>query len=406
MKSQKNKQLNKDDSPSILIVDPQIEGHHLTWIAYIVRVFLKHNFNVTLLADLRKESHDLIKNAVNDMINEISIISAFNENGSYVGGTCFNSILKVMENYNINDVFMNELDLVASNCLRKAAIRWYPPKKLKGKISGVYFRPRFLSETNFSFSNKIKYAGFKQLCINQWFKHIFLMDELQVDFARDQFINTGFHLLPDPWDGDYSIKQSYASTALDIPDNKFVILQFGIGTRRKGLHLVVEAMRNMSDSKNIYLLCAGKLSIDSELRTQLEILEQQNKAKIIDRYVSHEEEKLCFCATDIVLLPYIEHFGSSAVLSRAAASGKPVIASNYGLTGWRVNNNKLGLTFQSNDSNALLLSIEKMADMDEKNRNIFQKNAFEYAKTCSMEAFEKSLISPFNQKKKQTESNE
>ncbi|KPA19753.1 glycosyltransferase family 1 [Candidatus Magnetomorum sp. HK-1] len=385
-------------SPSILIVDPQVEGHHLTWIGYITRVFFKHNFQVTLLSDFREKSQELVKNAVNDITNEIRIVSAFNENGQYVGGNCFNSILKVMEKYSIDDVFMNELDLVASNCLRKAAIGCYPPPKLKGILSGVYFRPRFLSETHFSFSNKIKSVGFKKLCQNQYFKHIFLMDEQQVARANLNFNKVGFHLLPDPWDGDYSFKQRDAQEALKLPKNRFILLQFGIGTRRKGLHLVVEAMKNMPENTPVFLLCAGKLSIDSELRSQLEELEKQNKAKILDRYVSQEEEKFCFCATDSVLLPYVEHFGSSAVLSRAAASGKPVIASDYGLTGWRVCNYELGLSFKSNDAESLRIAIDQMLNMNEKDRNVFHHHALDYAQTCSLDSFEKSLISPFNQK--------
>ncbi|MBF0450959.1 MAG: glycosyltransferase [Candidatus Magnetomorum sp.] len=383
-------------SQSILIVDPQVDGHHLTWIRYVTTIFLNHNFHVTLMTDLRDQSRPLIEDAIADKLNDICLISAFNENGHYRGGNCLNSISLAQKQTPSNHIFMNELDLVASTCLRKTAIGFYPPKTIKGAVSGVYFRPRFLSEGKFSFSNMIKSIGFRKLCRNQWFKNIFLMDEQRIDQIARYFPTVAFHLLPDPWDGDFSINQNDARSALNLPDNRFILLQFGIGTRRKGLHLVIEAMNTIPESSPVFLLCAGKLSIDSGLRDQLERLEKQNRAIILDRYVSQQEEKLCFCAADTVLLPYVDHFGSSGVLSRAAASGKPVIASDYDLTGWRVHQYELGLIFQSNDSNHLRSTINIMASMDERQRNEFHHNALTFAQSCSLDAFERALVEPFN----------
>ena len=63
------------------------------------------------------------------------------------------------------------------------------------------------------------------------------------------------------------------------------------------------------------------------------------------RYITDQEEKLGFCACDAVLLPYIGHIGSSAILSRAAAAGKMVIASDEGLIAKRVRKHGLGRLF-------------------------------------------------------------
>jgi glycosyltransferase involved in cell wall biosynthesis len=347
------------------------------------------------MADFREQSKSIVNEAIADVINDIRLVSAFNDNGQYKGKNCLSSISIIQNQIPSNFIFMNELDLIASNCFRKAAIGIYPPITLKGMISGVYFRPRFLSEKHFSVSNMIKLLGFKKMCKKGWWNHLFLMDEQRIQQISSQFPNVAFHLLPDPWDGNFSIDQKKARNKLNLPENRFIILQFGIGTRRKGIHLVVDAINSLPESSPVFLLCAGKLEIDSSLRSQLDHLEQQNRAMIIDRYVSSDEEKLCFCATDLVLLPYVDHYGSSSVLSRAAASGKPVIASDYDLTGWRVKHHQLGLTFQTNDTKAFRSAITKMIDINDTKRNEFQKNALKFSHSCSLDAFERSLIKPF-----------
>jgi len=380
---------------SILIVDPQTEGHHLTWIRYVTRTFLNQNFQVTLMADLRAQSAPLVKNAIANEIKEIRLISTFDEKVCCRGGNYLKKIARTQHQKPSANIFMNELDLVASNCLRKAAIGLYPPQRIKGILSGVYFRPRFLFENRFSIANLIKSYGFQKLYRDQWFKHIFLMDEQRTASVVNQFPNLKFHLLPDPWDGNFSIRQKHAQSVLELPQNRFIILQFGIGTRRKGIHLVIEAMKNLPESSPIFLLCAGKLSINSKLRRQLELLEKRNKAKVLDRYVSHQEEELCFCATDTVLLPYVQHLGSSGVLSRAAAAGKPVIASDFDLTGWRVCHHELGLLFQDSNINAFCSAINTMASMNEHQLNKFHLNALKFGQTCNLKEFETALVSPF-----------
>ena len=380
---------------SVLIVDPQTEGHHLTWIRYATNAFLSEGFKVTLMADLRKEAAPLVKEAIIDEIKDIELVSAFNEKRRYSGGSCLASIAQIQKQTPSTHIFMNELDLIASNCLRKAAMGQMPPQITKGILSGVYFRPRFLFESKFSLSNAIKSKGFQNLYKNKWFQHIFIMDEQKIRKSAERFPAINFHLLPDPWDGNFSISSDKARSTLNLPTDRFIVLQFGIGTKRKGLHLVVEAMEKLPEDSRVFLLCAGKLSIAPKLRQRLYELEKQNKAKIFDRYVTQREEELCFCASDAVLLPYVRHMGSSGVLPRAAAAGKPVIASDFDLTGWRVRHHGLGLLFQSENADGLHAAIRSLEDMKEQEFDKFHQNAMSYAKTCHLNAFKKALTAPF-----------
>ena len=83
----------------------------------------------------------------------------------------------------------------------------------------------------------------------------------------------------------------------------------------------------------MHLLCVGKLAGDSEIAEELAELERLGMAWVIDRHVGQAEEEESFAACDAVSLAYVDHFGSSGVLSRAAGAGKPVMHPIKGFLG-------------------------------------------------------------------------
>ena len=346
------------------------------------------------MVDIGPENAPKIHSVLQDRLKDVQLISAFNEKGRYHGGSCLNSVALAHKAHGFSHIFFNELDIFASNCLRKAAFGGYPPQNIKGLLSGIYFRPRFLFGKR-TLGNAVKAAGFKRLYQNHWFKNIFLMDEQRIDIVSKKFPDINFNFLPDPWDGNFSIDQEKARAELNLPPGKFIVLQFGIGTKRKGLHHVVNAMMKLPDTSDVLLLCAGKLSMPSKFERQLYKLQEQGKARILNRYVSDGQEKLCFCASDAVLLPYVRHMGSSGVLPRACAAGKPVIASDFDLVGFRVKQYGLGLVFEHGNAVQLGAAIHKLARMDVAQKESFKKNNLSYAKRCHYEKFKQAVTIPF-----------
>jgi glycosyltransferase involved in cell wall biosynthesis len=387
--------LDKTPSRHILIFEPRTEGHHLSWLRYVTEDLLSAGFRVTVAVDWRAESKELIQNNLSALIARISIISIFNNVGNLKGGNRLKTLAKCFKESGAQEVFINNLDDIASHCLRSASVGSYPPKTLQGLLSGVYFRPRFLANPIWPPGNIIKTFGFRKLCKNHWFKNIFLMDEYLFADAKKKYADATFHFLPDPWDGNFSHSQKDARETLGIPPDQLVLLNYGIGDRRKGLHLTVRAMLESSPDSRLFLLCAGRISKDRELLKKLSQLEIRGRAKVLDRYVSDSEESLCFCASDVVLLPYIQHFGSSGVLSLSAAAGKMVIASDEGLVGRRVREHNLGWLFTSRDIEGLKRCMNKAALLSESDMEQFQQAALLYAKACSREAFRNALLASF-----------
>jgi glycosyltransferase involved in cell wall biosynthesis len=385
----------KFSQPHILIFEPRVEGHNLIWLRYITEDPLTAGFRLTLAVDYRPESKELIQNRLSLLINEVAVISVFNEAGKLRGGSKLKALGDCLNESGAQEAFMPNFDEIASHCLRSAAAGFYPPKLLQGRLNGVYFRPRFLANSTWPFGNIIKAFGFRRLCQQLWFKNIYLMDEYLFATNKDKYPRPIFHFLPDPWSGAFSYSQQGAQKALRIPSNKLVLLNYGIGTRRKGLHLVVNSMLKSSPDSQLFLLCAGQIAKDPKLTSGLDQLKKWCLAKVMNRYVSDFEEKLCFCASDVVLLPYIKHFGSSGVLSRAAAAGKMVIASDEELLGQRVREHKLGWVFPSGNIKELKKCMDEATLLKDSDLSQFRQSALCYANSCSREAFRKALLSSY-----------
>lgn len=381
--------------PHILIFEPRIKGHHLKWLRYITEDIIDAGFKLTLGVDWRPESKKLICNELSSLIEKVKILSIYTEAGKLRKGSKLKALADCFSESRAQEVFVNNLDDIVSHCLRRASVGIFPPKMLQGRVSGVYFRPRFLLNPVWPLGNLIKTIGFKHLLKKRWFKNIYLMDEYLFSSIQDRPIDQSFHFLPDPWSGDFSQSKDQARKILKIPLDKFVFLNYGIGDKRKGLHLVIRAMLEASGESRLFFLCAGQISKNNNIRNGLDRLESLGSAKVMDRYVSDVEEALCFCAADAVLLPYLNHFGSSGVLSLAAGAGKIVVASDDGLVGRRVLKHKLGLLFSSGNTKALVKSMTQAMSLSQSDRDQFQNSALKYALSCNREAFRQALLAPF-----------
>jgi glycosyltransferase involved in cell wall biosynthesis len=383
--------LNKIDK-HILIAEPRLGGHHLTWLKYIVEDFLFLGCTVSLITDNRPKPAAIIKKYLGSLISKITFLPFYNNKGAFLQGTQLATMAKAMADTGADELFINNLDAIMSKMLRSAFIGKTPPKNIHGKINGIYFRPRFLTNTFWPINNFLKSKGFKNLDTKGWLNHIFLLDEYLLVTANKLQQQCQFHFLPDTWHGIFTTSQESARQQLDLPEKKYILLNYGIGDRRKGLYLVIEALLNIKNTTNIFLLCAGSLNNDQKMNDGLRLLVKQGKAALFDRYVTDEEEQLCFAACDTVLLPYIGHFGSSGVLSRATAAGKLVLASDEGLVGKRVEKHNLGLLFQTGSADDLQKQLTCLISMENSKKHTLQTASKTYSENCNRQAFRKSLV--------------
>jgi glycosyltransferase involved in cell wall biosynthesis len=101
---------------------------------------------------------------------------------------------------------------------------------------------------------------------------------------------------------------------------------------------------------------------------------------------------MCFAASDAVLLPYLNHFGTSGVLSRAMAAAKPVIVSDEQLLGRLTREHRLGFVFPPGNIPALRDCIQRVTQLSATERAQFTEAARHFASVYSRAAFRTALL--------------
>jgi hypothetical protein len=376
----------------ILIFEPRLEGHHLSWLGYVTEDFLHAGHRLTLAIDGREAARSRYQEQLGELLNQVSVNSLFDSDQQLKGGTKLSTLHICFVQSQADQAFVNNLDDIASSMLRRASVGLLPPQPLQGKLSGVYFRPRFLANPLWPIGNLPKHIGFHRLVKHGWFHRICLLDEYLFERHHRGYSRAGLTFLPDPWSGNFEMSQSQARERLGITPDKLVLLHYGIGTRRKGLHLVIQTMLSSTRPEGWHLLYAGQLSNDKKIARGLQRLSNRGDATVLNRYVSKAEEQACFAATDIVLLPYVRHFGSSGVLALSTAAGKTVVTSDDGLIARRVRERELGLCFASGNAHELEKTLKTAQATLASNPRQFTEAAHRYARGCNRQAFRDALV--------------
>lgn len=376
---------------SILIYDPNVDGHHIGYLRFISESLLHAGYKVSLAIDTRPESFPRIQEQMDDLLGRMQVISAFGDANDLTKDKV-KCVAECLVKSGAASVFLTTFDEIASELLRRAAFGLMPPAVLRGKLGGIYMRPRFLDGCGLSPNLWIKSLGFTRLLRHGWFRQLLFLDPFMDAQLKVKHPHAPSFFLPDPYPENFTADCAQARQTLGVPSGRQVFLFYGGAYRRKGLHLAVKAMLNLPENSPAFLLCAGKQPEDSDLAGDLEKLASQGRAIFINRYVSTEEEKLVFAACDFVLLPYIGHFGSSGVLARAAGAGKPVIASDEQLVGRLTRKYSLGLLFPSGNVPALQRAVLQAAAASPSELARWQHGAQAFAGQCSHAAFQAALI--------------
>lgn len=384
----------------ILIFEPRIEGHHIPSLVCLTEELIAAGIKVSVALDTKSpEAKWRIKDRSKELLNKINIVSLFDNSGHYKGGSKLKAAAICLEESEADEIFFNSFDEIASNMLRWASLGIYPPKSLKGKISGIYIRPRPLDKEESGLNKWVKKQGFNCLYKKGWIKRLFFLDEFILPQVKQGYPAIESNFLPDPWTGEFNLSTAEARINLNIKTKRIVLVHYGIGSKRKGLHLLLEALGKYPNHP-FFLLVAGPQEDDDDI-AMVTKLQSEGKALLFNRYISSPiEEKSIIGAADWVLLPYVDHYGSSNLLGKAASAGKFVLASDYHLIGKRVHEHKLGRVFANNDSESLLAQLKEIAEMESPTPNECQlKQMRSYANSCSRAAFKETIHGVYGEKK-------
>ncbi len=376
----------------VLVYEPSVDGHHVGWLRFITDDLLNAGFQLTLALDTRPAAMKRVESQMADLIPHLKIIPAIAEQSDEAKTTSPTHVAACLKKSGAARVFLAHFNDIASTLLRRAAFRWMPDASLRGWLGGIYLRPQFLEASALSPNQAIKKIGFRRLVQNDWLNPLLLPDPQLCELARKKYPRAPISFLADPYPENFFADRAASRKQFNLPDDKFVFLFYGGNYKRKGLHLAVEAMLKMSAPGRAFMLCAGLLPKNERLAGDLAVLRSQGRAEIVNRYVSAEEEKQLFAASDAVLLPYLNHHGTSGVLSCSAGAGRPVIASDEHFIGQIVRQYKMGLLFRSGNVKKLQEVIVRAASTSADELSKWQAGAQAYAKNCSRDAFRSALV--------------
>ena len=324
----------------LLLLEPRVEGHHLTWLRMVLEDLLATGVRLTMALDHSPEAEHRWREQLSGLLDGVQCIPVKVTHGRRCRVSAA-AAAEALESSGADEIYMGALDEFGSAALRRAAFGFNPPSALRGRWSGIYHRPRFL-EPGQSPNDWLKRLGLARLLRAGWWRRIFLVDEFLWAQARTIWPASPFFFLPTPGSQSFAIPAAQARQQLGLPLGSKIFLFFGGGSRRKGLHVALDTFQALPANLSAFLLVAGQQLAEPKLLSQMAALEKAGRARVINRYISAAEEELCFCASDFALLPYLDHFGTSAVLSNAVIAGLPVLASDDQLLGRRVREHGLG----------------------------------------------------------------
>ena len=194
------------------------------------------------------------------------------------------------------------------------------------------------------------------------------------------------------------ISKEEARKELGIGNEELVVLFFGFIRKYKGLDILLDAIKEIQNSKfkiqNLKLLVAGEFYEDRKLYDE-QIAKLGIKDSLILRtdFIPDSEVKNYFCAADVVIQPY-RNATQSGVTPLAYHFEIPMIVTNVGGLPQMVPDNKAGLVAQPTAKSL----AEKITEYFDKGENYFLPYLVEEKKKFSWAKMTESIFEVANSK--------
>jgi len=145
------------------------------------------------------------------------------------------------------------------------------------------------------------------------------------------------------------------------PANPRRLLFFGVARPTKGLHILLQAMRELPEHR---LTIAGdfkEASYKKRILDQIAALPKE-QIRLIDRFVDDDEIPELFGRSSLVIMPYTFFHAHSGVLRLALKYGVPMVASDVGSFSESVRGWGVGECVPPNDAGTLAEAIRRMEE--------------------------------------------
>lgn len=357
-----------------MVFDLDARGHHPGYIQHLVSYWCQHDLPGhldVLVSQAFMQQHTDIINLANgcSTIRFVSISKAEQAelfSSEDLGNSFRGRIVRAFQEWRLLRKYAKSLGTTHAVVmyLDKMLLRLALGAAFPCSISAVYFRPllHYAVFPNYNPEGKEGIWRWRdRLCLARFLpssslKTLFCLDPFAVEYINQVYDTTKAVHLVDPVQR-YSHKAEDCEqlrTQLGIEPGRSVFLLFGaLENEHKGLDQVLEAIAQVPPAlcRRMTLLLAGTMTPKSqqELAPRLAQLTETHSIQIVTHYKFIPDQSIYpyFHSADVVLVPYQRHIGMSAILVRAAAAQKPVLASDFGVMGELTRRYQLGITVDS-----------------------------------------------------------
>ena len=365
-----------------MLFDLDTDGHHSIYIQHLVEYWLRNRPMGRLFVVVSPSFVQTFPNIANvPKMSRARFIAVGNDEYDVVR----KSQSKIARRYNewgLINRYARQLN--ADRCLIMYFDHLQLPFILGRKppcpVSGIYFRPSFHYNSfpgyATTYASKLRQLIYWHMLVRvltrPYLKNLFCLDPFGTRYIKKLIPEAKILPLPDPvqiYDSEHSSKERLKAS-LGVARTRRIFLLFGAITRRKGVYQVLKSLALLPRSvgERLCLMIVGpvKPAETARLLSQIDQLRKTSTVEIIlqNGFVSDRCAEPYFQISDVVIALYQNHVGSSNVLLRAAATGRPVLASHFGLIGEMVRTYNLGITVDASAPPEIAKAVIALVEHD------------------------------------------
>lgn len=368
----------------IILVDPHVSGHHLSYIRIYSRAFVDLDHEVTILCQEAGTVGTYLAELPDKYRSRIRVcklsrrnISAFESAHAKKQGVVSNLWKSFFSWLDFRDITR----AIKRNCLDRDAlvfILWldtyisrYLPAiavdlTLPAKFAGLYFHPAHLKPAGEVGRYERDLLFFIPLFQSKKLAFVGGFDDLMMSKLANRYRGVIFRTLPDiaekhePDIGNNLIQEILAKAR-----GRNIVALTGSLDHRKNILAFFEAARDCTDD-DLFFVCVGNLHRERFPEGQLEVIqslaaEHRERIFLHDGFISSDQVFDALFVISAVIFAVYRHFpASSNMIVKAALYGVPIIVSDEHLMGELVAEYRLGTVIREIDPHTILQAIRRV----------------------------------------------
>jgi glycosyltransferase involved in cell wall biosynthesis len=346
---------------SLHYVDPASGGHHGDYLAFFMRLAERHRFVLKVWAPESSYAY-----ASTLAASSARFALHVRDTGQQLNQSQKQALLKLLasEIASGDRLFFAMLDpMLASLALFHAK-----GLSINAPWSGLLFRTSYnypqdeplCSMAHLKSKGKLGLIKYLLGCANP--------SLLTLDPFWDPGLGVPAHHLPDAMTELDRLAPAPHRVPAHNPGKRKTLLFFGSIDVRKGLLETISALQLATDDQllRMHLQVLGKWQAAADYPGAMELLENLKKrgleVTVQNQFVSNHALLEALLLSDIVLAPYLNHIGSSGVMSLAAQFGKPVLTQARYQLGREVRTYALGIGVDTSSPREIYRGIVQLME--------------------------------------------